>query len=80
MTEPQRDPDIDLTNEAKRARDLLKRLETPRADGGFRARLKEEFVAGSFGEPLVAPARSAPPREAEPTDAPRRGGIGPIPD
>ena len=80
MTEPQRDPDIDLTNEAKRARDLLKRLETPRADGGFRARLKEEFVAGSFGEPLGATARSTPAREAEPSDAPRRGGIGPIPD
>jgi hypothetical protein len=80
MTEPQREPDIDLTDEAKRARDLLKHLEAPRADREFRARLKEEFVAGSLGERREAPARSTPTREAKPDDGPRRGGIGPVPD
>ncbi|HET9940685.1 MAG TPA: FecR domain-containing protein [Candidatus Eisenbacteria bacterium] len=76
MTEPERDPDIDLSVEAKRARDLLQRLEVPRPDGGFRARLKETFVAGSFTEERGAPA----PLEAEPADAPRRGGIGSMAD
>lgn len=80
MTEPERHPDIDLTDEAKRARDFLKHLEAPRADGGFRARLKEEFVAGSLGERREAPARSTPAPEANPDDGPRRGGIGPVPD
>ncbi|HEX5032110.1 MAG TPA: hypothetical protein VFX78_11710 [Candidatus Eisenbacteria bacterium] len=76
MTEPEREPDIDLSVEAKRARDLLQRLEAPRPDGGFRARLKETFVAGSFTEERGAPA----PSEAEPKGAPRQGGIGPIAD
>ena len=79
MTEPERDPDIDLSVEAKRARDLLHRLEAPRPDGGFRTRLKETFVAGSFTEERGAPSE-AEPAEAEPADAPRRGGIGPIED
>ena len=91
MTEPERDPEIDLSVEAKRARDLLKRLEAPRADGGFRARLKEEFVAGRFPEKREAPGRAATPartgRSAPPAaqtpptgQGPRRGGIGPIDD
>jgi hypothetical protein len=74
MTEPERD--IDLSVEAKRARDLLQRLEAPRPDGGFRARLKETFVAGSFNEQREAPAPSRP----EPAEGPRRGGIGPMAD
>src|SRR4029434_4228548 len=49
MSERERDPD-DLSVEAKRARELLHRLEAPRPDGGFRARLKETFVGGGFVE------------------------------
>ena len=72
----ERDPDIDLSVEAQRARDLLRRLEAPRPDGEFRARLKETFVAGTFDE-----ARDALPAPvAEPEEAPRPGGIGSMDD
>ena len=77
MSEPERSPDIDLSVEAKRARELLHRLEAPRPDSGFRARLKETFVGGGFVEERGEPAASP---TAEPEDAPRRGGIGPIVD
>ncbi|HEX3112751.1 MAG TPA: hypothetical protein VHU20_05750 [Candidatus Eisenbacteria bacterium] len=77
MSEPERSPDIDLSVEAKRARELLHRLEAPRPDSGFRARLKETFVGGGFVEEREEPAASP---TAEPEDAPRRGGIGPIAD
>lgn len=82
MTE--REPD-DISAEARRARELLARMEAPRADREFRARLKQEFVAGSLIENARAPERSRTvgrPRTAEPSRAPEpsRGGIGPVPE
>ena len=80
----EREPD-DISAEARHARELLARMEAPRADREFRARLKQAFVAGSIIETARAPEASRVaerPRVAEPSRAPEPspGGIGPIPE